>query len=103
MSKIYLEQAKKAQMLAKGLMKRRDEVARVGVDEATIERLELLAAEAERLNDEVEKWRSETNTRVTAANRKLAELKELLMGTKKTVKMHFPQEKWMELGIPDKR
>lgn len=104
MAKVYAEQVKKAQVLAAGLKKNHELVKlRCDITWEQIEALESMAEEAARMNAEVEALREEVARKAADANRKLEELKARMMSAKRAVKSSFDPEKWVDLGVMDKR
>lgn len=104
MAKVYAEQVKKAQFLADGLKSNVELVnSRCGITLEQIQALEAAANEAARMNAEVEALRDEVSRKAALANRRLDELKKDMMGIKRMVKSSFDPNKWMELGVMDKR
>ena len=104
MAKVYAEQVKKAQTLVAGLKKNFDCVkSRCDITREQLEALEAAAEEADRMNAEVEALREEVSRKAALANRKLDELKGYMMSAKRQVKTSFDPNKWVELGVLDKR
>ena len=68
-----------------------------------VKALEEVADEAGRMNVEVEALREEVSRKAAKANRKLDEMKRIMMSTKRQIKSSFDPSKWMELGVLDKR
>ena len=68
-----------------------------------VKALEEAADEAGRMNAEVEALREEVSRKAAKANRKLDEMKRIMMSTKRQIKSSFDPSKWMELGVLDKR
>lgn len=52
---------------------------------------------------EVDKMRAELNVKVRRMNETFMKVKETYSETKKTIKGYYPQERWIDYGIPDKR
>lgn len=103
MAKVYAEQVKKAQLLAKGLKKNYELVKSRGISMEQIQRLEADANEAARMNAEVEALREEVSRKAAIANQKLAEVKQNMMSAKGIVKRCFDPYKWQDFGVLDKR
>ena len=68
-----------------------------------VKALEEAADEAGRMNAEVEALREEVSQKAANASRKLDEMKRIMMSTKRQIKSSFDPNKWMELGVLDKR
>lgn len=104
MAKVYAEQVKKAQTLVEGLKKNHGLVKlRCDITLQQIEELEAAANEAARMNADVEALREEVSRKAAEANRKLDEVKRKMMDAKRLVKTSFDPDKWVELGVLDKR
>ena len=52
---------------------------------------------------EVDALRQEASEKLQKANGQLADVKELAMGYRQTIKNYFPMEQWEKFGISDKR
>ena len=52
---------------------------------------------------EVDALRQEASEKLQKANEQLADIKELAMGYRQTIKNNFPMEQWEKFGISDKR
>ena len=52
---------------------------------------------------EVDALRQEASEKLQKANEQLADVKELAMGYRQTIKNNFPLEQWKKFGISDKR
>ena len=68
-----------------------------------INSMEQSLTEQESANSEVERLREELTPKVKKMNEVLARVKEAYAEKKKTLKGYYPQERWIEYGIPDKR
>ena len=74
-----------------------------GVSNDEINSMEQSLTELESANAEVERLREELSPKVKKMNDVLARVKEAYAEKKKTLKGYYPQERWIEYGIPDKR
>ena len=74
-----------------------------GVSNDEINSMEQSLTELESANAEVERLREELTPKVKKMNEVLAQVKEAYAEKKKTLKGYYPQERWAEYGIPDKR
>ena len=74
-----------------------------GVSNDEINSMEQSLTELESANSEVERLREELTPKVKKMNDVLARVKEAYAEKKKTLKGYYPQERWIEYGIPDKR
>ena len=52
---------------------------------------------------EVDALWQEASEKLQEANEQLADVKELAMGYRQTIKNNFPMEQWEKFGISDKR
>ena len=59
--------------------------------------------ELEAANAEVDRLREELTPKVKQMNEVLARVKAAYADKKKTLKGYYPQERWADYGIPDKR
>ena len=57
----------------------------------------------ETANAEVDRLREELTPKVKQMNEVLARVKEAYADKKKMLKGYYPQERWVDYGIPDKR
>lgn len=74
-----------------------------GVSNDEINSMEQSLTELESANSEVDRLREELTPKVKKMNEMLAQVKEAYAEKKKTLKGYYPQERWAEYGIPDKR
>jgi vacuolar-type H+-ATPase subunit I/STV1 len=102
-TKTYAEQINKAQVMLAGLKGNAGLLARRGLDEAFLNKLESAHGLAVAFNNEQEKLKSDLVTKTTQLDAKLAELAEQVSEAQKIVKMDFDQSRWKEFGIDAKR
>ena len=102
-TKTYAEQINKAQVMLAGLKGNAGLLARRGLDEAFLNKLESNHSLAVAFNNEQEKLKSDLVTKTTQLDAKLAELAEQVSEAQKLVKMDFDQSRWKEFGIDAKR
>ena len=74
-----------------------------GVTPSEIDEMEAKLKELDAINQECDRLRAELAPKVKEMNRVLDEVKSVYANEKKTLKGYYPQEKWIEYGIPDKR
>lgn len=74
-----------------------------GVSNDEINAMEQAIKELETANAEVDRLREELTPKVKKMNDVMARVKEAYAEKKKTLKGYYPQERWMDYGIPDKR
>lgn len=103
MSKVYLEQVQKAQMLVIGLKKNYELVKDRGISREQIVQLEKDAEIAAAFNKEMDELRGEVKRKSAQANKKLTEVKNSIRNMKQVIKTGFEQSKWEDFGVYDKR
>ena len=79
------------------------EVAHLGIRTEGLDKLEAEANKAIEMIKEVDALRQEASEKLQKANEQLADVKELAMGYRQTIKNNFPLEQWEKFGISDKR
>ena len=103
MAKTIELQIEKSKSLQSGLLRNLKELQKYGI---TSEDLRAMAANIETLsvaNDNCDRMRAELAARVKKMNRTLAAVKEQFQAKKRIVKLNYPQERWQDFGIQDKR
>ena len=103
MSKTVELQIEKGRNLVEGLRKHVSEKGEQGVTNAEIDRMEQALNELAASNEEVDRLREELQPKVKHMNDVLNAVKVSYAETKKTLKGYYPQERWADYGIPDKR
>ena len=101
--KTYAEQISQAEVMTAGLKNNAAQVARRGLDEAFVNKLEADRLAAAALNNEQEKLKADLKAKTAQLDATLAELDKGLAEARKIVKLDFPQGQWREFGIEDKR
>ena len=99
----YAEQISKAQVMLAGLRGNAVQVARRGLNEAFLDKLEADRTLAATMNDEQEKLKADLTTKTAELEAKLAELVDMVSESQKVVKMDFEQTRWREFGIEAKQ
>ncbi len=89
--------------MASGIKKHLSEVAHLGIKAEGLDKLEAEANKAIEMIQEVDALRQTVSEKLQAANEQLADVKELAMGYRQTIKNNFPPEQWEHFGIMDKR
>ena len=89
--------------MASGIKKHLSEVAHLGIKAEGLDKLEAEANKAIEMIQEVDALRQTVSEKLQAANEQLADVKELAMGYRQTIKNNFPMEQWEKFGIMDKR
>ena len=103
MSKTFETNAQKALTMASGIKKHLAQVSHLGISPAGLEKLEAEANKAIEMIREVDALRAEVSEKLQKANGQLANVKELAMGYRQSIKAYFPIEQWEMFGIMDKR
>jgi len=103
MSKTVELQIEKSHNLVEGLRKHLNGGIGSGVTNDEINAMEQAIKELETANAEVDRLREELTPKVKHMNEVLAKVKEAYADKKKTLKGFYPQERWIDYGIPDKR
>ena len=102
MSKTVELQIEKSRHLVEGLHKHLNGMGG-GITSDEIKSMEQSLKELEMANDEIDRLREELTPRVKHMNEVLARVKEAYIEKKRTLKGYYPQERWADYGIPDKR
>ena len=103
MSKTTEIQIEKSRNLIEGLRRHVREMGERGVSNNEINEMEKTVAMLSEANAEVDRLREELTPKVKQMNEVLARVKEAYADKKKTLKGYYPQERWADYGIPDKR
>ena len=103
MSKTVEIQIEKSRGLIEGLRRHVKEMGERGVSNKEIDEMEQAVKELQATNAEVERLRMELAPKVKNLNNVMDRVKEAYAEKKKTLKGYYPQERWMDYGIPDKR
>lgn len=113
MSKTVELQIEKSQNLVTGLRKHVKEMGEKaqaagmpglkGITTAEIDQMEQALKELTAANEEVDRLRVELQPKVKHMNDVLATVKSAYAEAKKTLKGYYPQERWADYGVPDKR
>ena len=102
MSKTVEIQIEKCRNLVEGLRKHLNgNGAGVTTDEITA--MKKAMEELEAANTEVERLREELAPKVKHTNELFEQVKNAYSEKKALIKGTYPQEKWLEYGVPDKR
>ena len=103
MSKTIELQMEKSRNLIDGLRKHLNGGVGGGITAGEVDAMEQKLAELTKANEEVDRLREELTPKVKHMNDVLAEVKAAYAESKKTLKGYYPQERWQDYGIPDKR
>ena len=102
MSKTVEIQIEKSRNLIEGLRKHLSGIGG-GVTNDEVSEMEQTLKELEAINAEVNRLREELSPKVKHMNAVMARVKDAFADKKKTLKGYYPQERWAEFGVPDKR
>ena len=86
-----------------GLRRHVREMGERGVTNDEINALERAVKELEAVNEEVDRIREQLTPTVARQKAAMDRVKEAYTEKKKTLKGYYPQERWMDYGVPDKR
>ena len=103
MSKTVELQIEKGRNLVEGLRRHVKEMGERGISNAEIDQLEQSLNELTTANKEVDRLREELQPKVKHMNDVLTQVKTTYGEAKKTLKGYYPQERWADYGVPDKR
>jgi hypothetical protein len=103
MSKTVELQMEKSRNLISGLRKHVKEQGERGITPREIDEMEQTLQQLEAANAEVDRLREELSPKVKQMNDILTAVKTAYGENKKTLKGYYPQERWADYGIPDKR
>ena len=102
MSKTVEIQIEKSRNLIAGLRKHLNGIGG-GVTNDEIIAMEQAVKELDSANAEVDRLRAELSPKVKQLNAVLTKVKGAYADKKKTLKGYYPQERWIDYGVPDKR
>lgn len=103
MSKTVEIQIEKSRNLVEGLRRHVKEMGEHGVTNDEINAMEQAVKELETANAEVDRLREDLKPKVKVMNDVMNRVKEAYAEKKKTLKGYYPQERWIDYGVPDKR
>ena len=103
MSKTVEIQIEKTRSLLEGLRRHVKEMGERGVTNDEINAMEQAVNELAASNAEVDRLREELAPKVKQMNTVMARVKDVYAEKKKTLKGYYPQERWIDYGVPDKR
>lgn len=103
MSKTVEIQIEKSRNLVEGLRRHVKEMGEHGVTNDEINAMEQAVKQLEAANAEVDRLREDLKPKVKVMNDVMNRVKEAFTEKKKTLKGYYPQERWMDYGVPDKR
>ena len=103
MTKTIKIQIDKCRMFINGLKRHISEMGERGVTNEDITRFENDLVLLEQQSYEVDKLRAGLSGKVKHMNETLTTVKSTYSETKRIIKGYYPQERWIDYGIPDKR
>ena len=103
MSKTTEIQIEKSRNLIEGLRRHVREMGERGVSSDEINEMEKTVEMLSEANAEVDRLREVLSPKVKKMNDLLTLVKASYSESKKTLKGYYPQERWLDYGIPDKR
>ena len=103
MSKTTEVQIEKSRNLIEGLRRHVREMGERGISNTEINEMEKTVAMLSDANAEVDRLRAELTPKVKKMNDLMTIVKASYAESKKTLKGYYPQERWTDYGIPDKR
>ena len=103
MSKTVEIQIEKSRGLVEGLRRHVKEMGQRGVSIKEIDEMEQAIKELVAVNAEVDSIREQLTPAVARLKVAMDRVKDAYAEKKKTLKGYYPQERWMDYGVPDKR
>ncbi|OUO97646.1 hypothetical protein B5F38_09075 [Barnesiella sp. An22] len=103
MSKTFEQNAQKALTMVAGIRSHFQELSKLGIGTAAVDKLEAEASKAIEMIREVDALRAEVSEKLRKANVQLCEVKDQANVLRYLIKSGFPQEEWVKFGIMDKR
>jgi hypothetical protein len=103
MSKTTEVQIEKSRNLIEGLRRHVREMGERGISNTEINEMEKTVAMLTDANAEVDRLRAELTPKVKKMNDLMTIVKASYAESKKILKGYYPQERWPDYGIPDKR
>ena len=87
----------------KGVKRHISEIGERGVTNEEVAKFENNLSILKQQSAEVDKIRAELSEKVKHMNATFMTVKETYSETKKVIKGYYPQERWIDYGVPDKR
>lgn len=103
MSKTVELQVSKSMLLINALKKKYADVKDKGVKMVDLEDMEIQLEKLQKASKEVEEMRARLSEKVKTTNAILGQIKQSYQSTKEIIRNNYPQERWQEFGVIDKR
>lgn len=103
MSKTVDQQVEKTTVLIKALRGKLNEVAHLGISAEQLDKMEKQLDELRQASERCEEMRAKLSEQVHESNAKLQEVKQAFIEEKNLIKGFYPQERWIDYGVTDKR
>ncbi len=103
MSKTIDQQIEKSNTLINALKHHLSEVSSKGVRMADLEELSAQLEKLQASSKQRDELREMLSAQVHTTNNILAQVKEHYKGIKEIIRVNYPQEKWINYGVLDKR
>ncbi|MBU9898489.1 hypothetical protein KTQ94_07235 [Prevotella stercorea] len=103
MAKTIEIQLEKSRTFVKGVKRHISEIGERGVTNEEVAKFENNLSILKQQSAEVDKIRAELSEKVKHMNATFMTVKETYSETKKVIKGYYPQERWIDYGVPDKR
>ena len=103
MSKTTEIQIEKSRNLIEGLRRHVKEMGERAISTSKINEMESVISQLAEVNAEVDSLREQLNPKVKKMNNLMTIVKAAYAESKKSLKGYYPQERWADYGIPDKR
>lgn len=103
MNKIFTDQIEKSTMLVNGINANKAMLQAKGINVDKVEDLTRLSNQLTKEGEKLDEMLKAVSAQRKVCNIILDDLKSELMTSKKSIKERFDQERWLSLGITDKR
>jgi TolA-binding protein len=99
----FAEMMNCVKVMIAGLKANAEKLARRGVDQAFVDRMEKIYLEIATIDNEHEAIKAVLKTKTSELNARVDELYGLFQEAKKVIKLELPQEAWIGYGMADKK
>lgn len=103
MNKIFTDQIEKSTLLVNGINANKALLRTKGINVDKVEDLTRLSNQLSKEGEKLDEMLKAVSAQRRICNTILDELKSELLTSKKSIKERFDQERWLSLGITDKR